>query len=121
MNKQRMIEWICTHQVGVSSRTMWTGLMEVDAKPTYGFVTLNIPYDCDDFSRCHDLVKYCEVDPALDFPKILQRFPWYAPILSNWGKLTAFYEAGQYENVTEVLSSLRDEANYIKQLANGNK
>lgn len=121
MNKQRMIEWICTHKVGVSSRTMWAGLMEVDAKPAHGFVTLSIPYDSDDFSRCHDLVKFCEVDPDVDFCNILKIFPWYAPILRNWEKLSAFYEAGLYAKVTEVLSSLRDEANLIKKLANGNR
>lgn len=121
MNKDKMIEWICTHNVGTSSKTMWAGIMGVNTMAEYEYQTLSIPYDCDDFSRCHDLVKFCEVNPAEDFPNILQRYPWYAPIIRNWEELSRLYEAGNYTKVSDILSALRDEAYQIKLIANGNR
>lgn len=56
MNKEKAIEWIGTHKVGVSSRTMWCGLMGV--KPDNIHWGYDLPHDMDDFSRCHDLVTF---------------------------------------------------------------
>lgn len=116
MNVDKMIEWIATHRVGTSSKTMWTGLMGVNANPTEVFLHFDIPYDSDDFSRCYDLVKLCEVDPKEDFPKILQRFPWYAPIIRNWDRLTAMYEAKNHKGVYDLLSELREESQTLRKM-----
>ena len=110
-----MIEWIATHHVGTSSRTMWTGLMGVNAEPTEVFLHFDIPYDSDDFSRCYDLVKFCEVTHE-DFAKILQRFPWYAPIIRNWEKLKALYEAKDHGGVYDLLSELRNESQILRKM-----
>lgn len=114
MNKDKAIEWIVTHHVGVSSKTMWTGLMGVTSKPLHPCISFDIPYDSDDFSRCRDLVKFCEVNPAEDFPNILQRFPWYGPILRNWDKLNELYEASDHKGVHDLLLDLRKEVNEIR-------
>lgn len=116
MNRDKMIEWIATHHVGTSSRTMWTGLMGVNAQPTQPFLYFDIPYDSDDFSRCYDLVKFCEVEPTEDFPKILQRFPWYAPIVRCWNRLTELYEAGNHRGVFNLLSELVEESRTLRRM-----
>ena len=50
MNTQKMIEWIGTHNVGISSRTMWCGLMGVNPGSDGRF---DVPHDADDFSPAH--------------------------------------------------------------------
>ena len=107
LNKERMAEWIATHHIGISSRTMWTALMGI--KPTKEMFRYDIPYDSDDFSRCYDLVKFCKVSQSEDFPKILQVFPWYAPIIRNWGKLSEMYENNNFRGVNDLLQSLGKE------------
>lgn len=110
-----MTEWIATHHVGTSSKTMWAGLMGVNADPTEVFLSFDIPYDSDDFSRCYDLVKFCEVTHE-DFKKILQRFPWYAPIIRNWDQLAAMYEAKDHEGVYSLLKELREETRIMRRM-----
>lgn len=61
MNKTKMLQWIGTHHVGISSRTMWCALMGVANSETPTYYGFDTPYDWDDFSRCYDLVQYGEV------------------------------------------------------------
>lgn len=114
MNKDKAIEWIATHRVGTSSKTMWAALMGVNADPQHPYLDYDVPYDSDDFSRCRDLVEFCEVNSAEDFPKILRRFPWYGPIMRNWNKLTELYEDSDHKGVHELLFELRKEVNEIR-------
>ncbi len=114
MNIQKLQEWIVNHHTGISSRTMWAGLMDISPKPQSLMVSYDVPYDADDFSRCYDLVKFCEVDPYTDFHRILTRFPFYAPIVRNWDKLVTLYEAKDYRGVFNLLDSLMPEVQYLK-------
>lgn len=102
MNTQKMIEWIGTHNVGISSRTMWCGLMGVGSGSAGRF---DIPHDADDFSRCYDLVTFAEVSPAYDLPRICEIFPWYKPIIDSWETLVELYEKQDYKGVYHLLSS----------------
>ena len=105
MNKDKMVEWIATHHTGLSSIAMWSALMvRKRARIWFG-----IPYDADDFSRCYDLVNFCEISTDEDFPKIIQVLPWYAPILHKWSDIAKMYEKGDYESVSDILYSLRAE------------
>ena len=113
MNVLNLHEWIVSHSTGVSSRTMWAGLMDI-APDSQSCSCFDVPYDADDFSRCYDLVKFCEVDPDTDFPKILARFPFYAPIVKNWNKLVTLYEAEDYRGVYNLLYSLMPEVRFLK-------
>lgn len=97
-----MIEWIGTHNVGISSRTMWCGLMGVGSGSAGRF---DIPHDADDFSRCYDLVTFAEVSPAYDLPRICEIFPWYKPIIDSWETLVELYEKQDYKGVYHLLSS----------------
>lgn len=116
MNKDKMAQWIVSHTAGFSSKAMWAALMGV--KPCHRvFPRLNVPYDAGDFSCCHDLVKFCEVSPSEDFPKILQILPWYAPILDKWAVLSEMFEDRNYRGVNILLRKLLRECQSIK---NGN-
>lgn len=114
MNKDKMIEWIATHPVGVSSKTMWTALMGVNPMVSDRFIRYDTPYDSADFSRCYDLVSFCDVSPAYDFPKITAIFPWYAPILDRWETLSLLYERKQWDKFREILNKANDESRQIK-------
>lgn len=113
MNKDKMVEWIATHHTGLSSIAMWSALMgRQPAKIWFG-----IPHDADDFSRCYDLVKFCEISTDDDFPKIIQVLPWYAPILDKWEELSEMFEDRDYRGVNVLLRKLLRECQSIK---NGN-
>lgn len=109
MNKDKMVEWIATHHTGLSSIAMWSALMgRKRARIWFG-----IPHDAGDFSRCYDLVKFCEISTDEDFPKIIQVLPWYAPILQKWSDIAKMYEKGDYESVNDILYSLRAECSAL--------
>ena len=114
MNKGKMIDWIGTHHVGISSRTMWYGLMRDELEIPEEGINFDVPYDPDDFSRCFDLVTFAEVDPEVDFPRICKMFPWYKPILDCWGELAALFTAKDYRGLYDLLESKREEVMRLK-------
>lgn len=114
-----MMEWIATHRVGVSSRTMWAGLMGVTAKPEDPVTRFGYPLDVDDFSRCHDLVKFCEVDPTGDFPKMVETIPWLAPLAREWDTLAGMYERNEKSGLFRRLLRLRREMDMLKRESDG--
>lgn len=114
MNKEKMIEWIATHRVGTSSKTMWAALMGVKPENSYDIIFYDVPYDADDFSRCCDLVNFCEITPAYDFPKITAIFPWYDPILARWETLALLYERKQWDKFREIIDKAVDESREIR-------
>ena len=109
MNRQKMLEWIGTHRVGISSRTMWCGLMLDTVPDEFEGIDFDVPHDADDFSRCFDLVTFAEVSPTDDFPRICKLFPWYKPILDCWDELAELFIDEDYRGVYDLLSSKREE------------
>ena len=110
MNKEKMIEWIGTHNVGVSSKTMWVALMCpqcVDRESR----DYDVPYDADDFSRCYDLCKFAQLD-LNDLRKIAHAFPYWKPIIDKWHDLVSAYLGKQ--GVWEILNSKHDEVMKLK-------
>ena len=108
MNKTKMLEWIGTRRVGVSSRTMWCALMGAANSETptcYGFDT---PHDWDDFSRCYDLVTYGEVTKE-ELQKVVEAFPFYKPIIDRWDALVEAYLSPGGKGVYQILDGTRDE------------
>lgn len=117
MNKTKMLEWIGTRHVGVSSRAMWVALMGV-ARGVCGFHgDFDTPHDCDDFSRCYDLVEYGEVTKD-ELQKVVEVFPFYKPIIERWDELVEAYLSPGSKGVFQILESTRDEVmelmGYIK-------
>lgn len=115
MNVDKLHEWMVTHNTGVSSRTMWAGLLGITIeKPAVRFYDYDVPYDADDFSRCYDLVKFCEVDKDKDFPLIISSFMFFAPIIRRWDELEAKYLERDYMGINEILRSVRPEVGYLR-------
>lgn len=108
MNKTKMLEWIGTRHVGISSRTMWCALMGVarDGDSCHG--GFDAPHDCDDFSRCYDLVNYGEVTKE-ELQKVVEAFPFYKPIIDRWDALVEAYLSPGSKGVFQILESTRDE------------
>lgn len=117
MNKDKMIEWIATHDNGVSSRTMWAGLMGVEILNTNSW-KYDIPYDSADLEYCIDLVEFCEVEPDTDFPSITSIFPWFEPIIRIWLELCRVYYLGKRINdlgpCQKMLNRAREESYTIR-------
>lgn len=117
MNKTKMLEWIGTRHVGVSSRTMWCALMGVARDGDDCPAGFDVPRDSDDFSRCYDLVTYGEVAKE-ELQKVVEAFPYYKPIIDRWDKLVEAYLSPGCKGVFQILESTRDEVmelmGYIK-------
>lgn len=117
MNKTKMLEWIGTRDVGVSSRTMWVALMGVARGVNDYNGGFDVPHDSDDFSRCYDLVKYGEVTKE-ELQKVVEAFPYYKPIIDRWDDLVEAYLSPGSKGVFQILESTRDEVmelmGYIK-------
>ena len=97
---------------------MWTALMGVVPTTTDRFVSYDIPFDADDFSRCYDLVSFCGITPAYDFPKITAIFPWYAPILDRWETLSLLYERKQWDKFREIIDKAISESLSLRYKSN---
>ena len=117
MNKTKMLEWIGTRHVGVSSRTMWCALMGVARDGDSCYAGFDAPHDSDDFSRCYDLVTYGEVTKE-ELQKVVEAFPFYKPIIDRWDELVEAYLSTGSNGVFKILESTRDEVmelmGYIK-------
>lgn len=83
-------EWIVKGRVGISSKTMWAVLQGIE-------YTGDKPYDPDDFSRCYEFVKQCNITEQ-DLKKISITLPYWEPYIENWQKLTEMYEQNVKEN-----------------------
>ena len=108
MNKTKMLQWIGTHHVGISSRTMWCALMGV---ARYGDASVNsfdVPHDWDDFSRCYDLVVYGEVTKE-ELQMVVEAFPFYKPIIDRWDELVEAYLSPGGKGVHRILDSVYSE------------
>ena len=101
-----MLQWIGTHHVGVSSRTMWCALMGIANSKTPAYYGFDFPRDGDDFSRCYDLVTFCEVEKE-ELQKVVEAFPYYKPIIDEWENLVAAYL--DKSSVFQIIDSRRDE------------
>lgn len=107
MNKDKMIEWIGCHRVGISSKTMWCAIMGVECDKA------DVPYDADDFSRCYDLYKFGELTPD-DLQKVANKYPYWRPIIDQWDELCEMYVAKNYGGVNERLNAMFDEIIELK-------
>lgn len=115
MNYNKMLQWIGTHHVGISSRTMWCALMGVANSETPAYCGFDVPSDCDDFSRCYDLVTFCEVEKE-ELQKVVEAFPCYKPIIDEWDNLVTAYinKSGVYEIIHKHYDEIQELQGYTK-------
>lgn len=117
MNKTKMLEWIGTRHVGVSSRTMWVALMGVARGVNDYNGGFDVPHDLDDFSRCYDLVTYGEVTKE-ELQKVVEAFPFYKPIIDRWDELVEAYLSPGGKGVYRILDSVYSEVMGLKGYVN---
>lgn len=117
MNKTKMLEWIGTRHVGVSSRTMWVALMGVARGVNDYNGGFDVPHDWDDFSRCYDLVTYGEVTKE-ELQKVVEAFPFYKPIIDRWDELVEAYLSPGCKGVYRILNSVYGEVMRLKGYVN---
>lgn len=113
MNYNKMLQWIGTHHVGISSRTMWCALMGVANNEMPSYDGFNVPGDADDFSRCYDLVTFCEVTKE-ELQKVVEAFPYYKPIIDEWDNIVSAYVQGDYKRVFDIIHKRYDEIMELK-------
>lgn len=113
MDKDKMIEWIGTHNVGVSSRTMWVALMYPQCVNGNNCWDYDIPHDADDFSRCYHLSKFAGLSLD-DLRKVAKVFPYWTPIIDEWANLVSAYVGMCYDRVFNILQEKYDEVMKLK-------
>ena len=113
MNKDKMIEWIGTHHVGVSSKTMWVALMCPQCVANKNSLEYDIPHDAGDFSRCYDLYRFARLNLD-DLRRVEKVFPYWKPIIDVWGNLSTAYIGMCYDRVFDILKSKHDEVMRLK-------
>jgi hypothetical protein len=97
-------EWICFEPVGMSSKTMWAVVTGTLTRENVNRFRVEIPYDKDDFSRCYNLWKKCNLSPS-DLNRIKYVCPIWTPFIENWDELVRRYEGGEkmYEYMSELV------------------
>lgn len=77
----------------------------------YKLAGFDVPSDWDDFSRCYDLVTFCEVEKE-ELQKVVEAFPYYKPIIDEWDNLVTAYR--DKSGVFQIIDSRRDEIMELK-------
>lgn len=113
MNHDKMLQWIGTHDVGISSRTMWCALMGVANSDTPPASDFDVPHGVSDFSKCYDLVTFCEVTKE-ELQKVVEAFPYYKPIIDEWDNLASAYAQADYNRVFDIIHERYDEIMELK-------
>ena len=82
MTDKRALQWISGHDVGVSSKTIWSVIMDTVPENPHVFY-YGVPHDADDFGRCYRLL---ELIPEWrnNLHLVAAKFPLWGPIVSAW-------------------------------------
>jgi hypothetical protein len=81
---QAQLDWICGHDTGTSSKTIFSVMTGVEA------IRADVPYDPDDFGRCYRLLALVpEWRPRLQ--EVADRYAEWGPMVREWDQLTAEY------------------------------
>ena len=113
MDKKKMIEWIGTQNVGVSSKTMWVALMCPQCVNGNDCWNYDVPHDADDFSRCYHLSKFARLSLG-DLRKVAKVFPYWKPIIDEWDNLVSAYADMCFDSVFSILQEKHDEIMNLK-------
>ena len=86
--QERIIQWLCSGETGLSSKTMICIHTDNEMGGNWGF---HAPSDVADFRRCWFLV---EAVPEIrnSFPLIAEKCPEFKGVIKNWDIISAAYE-----------------------------
>jgi len=106
------LKWIDGDDTGVSSKTIWSVMMDVidDIKDSSFYC--DIPYDPSDFGRCYRLLELFP-DWKERLSEVAEIFPIWEPMVKRWDELTALYEkenpSGRCPELYDLMEKLVDE------------
>ena len=98
MNLTNVHWWLLNGEVGISSKTMASALLDVY------YHKADMPYDADDFRRCYKFAEFAELQEK-DFNKIIYMYPWWQHIRDVWVDCAVALSDGCNDRVLEILSS----------------
>jgi len=78
---QAQLDWICGHDTGTSSKTIFSVMTNVKA------MRADVPYDPDDFGRCHRLLVLVP-EWRSRLQEVADQYAEWGPIVREWDKLT---------------------------------
>lgn len=113
MNTNKMLEWICSSNTGISSRTMWIAIMDLSPKNSELSFHTDTPSDVFDFERCFNLVKYAEIN-SKDLDKVSNVFPYFTPIIKAWNELSKAYIDKDISKFYEIFEKCKNEEKLLK-------
>lgn len=98
------LDWMMSAKTGISSKTIMH-VMEGTAQPR---MHTDVPYDPDDFGRCHELLLlFPSYRPRL--PEVAARYPAWTALVREWDRLDALYDARDYIKLYDAMQPLIDE------------
>ncbi len=101
LNKS-MMSWISGHNIGASSITLWSTIMNIDN------YSPSVPHDVYDFQRCYNLLSLCdEITKQNCLNNVANRHEIWRPYILHWNDLTHFYEEGNMKDFNKLLNELR--------------
>ncbi|MCK4666827.1 hypothetical protein KAU33_08760 [Candidatus Dependentiae bacterium] len=101
--KKDLLEWVIGNSTGLSSKTIWATIMDVEIPIG------SIPYDRHDFERCWILLSLCDEETKKKaLYKLAERYEVWKPFVQYWPELerTFIYESSSKLN--KCLQELRD-------------
>jgi hypothetical protein len=97
---RKMMDWITSNGVGLSSQTLWAVIMGLEMP------TPSIPHDVYDFARCYNLLKLCDEETRRKtIHDAAEQYQVWKPLDLNWNKLTELYEDGNAQELNGLLGS----------------
>ena len=108
MSLQReMMNWIIGKDTGLSSQTLWAVIMKLNESQLPDYCP-SIPYDTDDFGRCHRLLEICDPETRVHVINgVAKEYPIWEPFSKNWNTLTELFLLGKKSSLDEMLRDLR--------------
>lgn len=108
MSLQReMMTWIIGKDTGLSSQTLWAVIMNMSESQLLDYCP-SIPYDTDDFGRCHRLLELC--DPKIRgrvLKTVAKKYRMWIPFSNKWDVLTDLFLKEKFVELDRMLSDLR--------------
>ena len=78
------LRWYTGGDTGISSETIFEVMTGIPVKRR------DVPYDPDDFGRCHRLLKIFPLWKSR-LHEVAERFPKWKPLIDNWDQLESLY------------------------------
>ena len=101
------MNWIIGQDIGLSSQTLWVVIMKMNESQVPDYRP-SIPYDSDDFGRCHRLLERCDPETRVRVIRdVAKKYSIWKPFSDNWDALTDLFLKRKFVELDEMLKTLR--------------